>query len=99
MTHDDIQKEWDSFIEYPEGSDKLYVTTTSALLFARVIAEMAATAERKKFQVHAAALVRDARHDATEREREACAKVAEMEPCLTHTPQRIADAIRTRGQP
>ena len=33
----DIQKEWDSFIEYPERSNKMYVTTTSALLFARYI--------------------------------------------------------------
>ena len=46
MTPEDIQKEWDSFIEYPEGSGKPYVTTTSALIFARVIAEMAANAER-----------------------------------------------------
>lgn len=31
-------------------------------------------------------------------EREACAKVAEWEPCMTNTPQRIAAAIRARGQ-
>ncbi len=48
MTKDEIQKEWDSFIEYPEGSGKLYVTTTSALLFARCIADMAADKERDK---------------------------------------------------
>ena len=47
MTQDEIQKEWDSFIEYPEGSGKLYVTTTSALLFARCIADMAADKERE----------------------------------------------------
>ena len=47
MTPSDIQKEWDSFIEYPEGSGKLYVTTTSALLFARYIADMAADKERE----------------------------------------------------
>ena len=47
MTHDEIQKEWDSFIEYPNGSSKLYVTTTSALLFARRIADMAADKERE----------------------------------------------------
>ena len=46
MTPAEIQKEWDSFIEYPEGSGKLYVTTTSALLFARYIADMAAAAKR-----------------------------------------------------
>ena len=47
MTPAEIQKEWDSFIEYPEGSGKLYVTTTSALLFARCIADMAAEKERE----------------------------------------------------
>ena len=48
MTKDEIKKEWDAFIEYPEGSGKLYVTTTSALLFARYIADMAADKERDK---------------------------------------------------
>ena len=47
MTPAEIQKEWDSFIEYPEGSGKLYVTTTSALLFARCIADMVADKERE----------------------------------------------------
>ena len=47
MTHDEIQKEWDSFIEYPNGSSKLYVTTTSALLFARHIVDMATSKERE----------------------------------------------------
>ena len=47
MTPTEIQKEWDSFIEYPNGSSKLYVTTTSALLFARRIADMAADKERE----------------------------------------------------
>ncbi len=30
-------------------------------------------------------------------ERAACAQIAEMEPCMTHTPHRIAAAIRARG--
>lgn len=47
MTQDEIQNGWDSFIEYPNGSSKLYVTTTSALLFARRIADMAADKERE----------------------------------------------------
>ena len=47
MNQDEIKKEWDAFIEYPEGSGKLYVTTTSALLFARCIADMAADKERE----------------------------------------------------
>ena len=47
MNQDEIQKEWDSFIEYPNGSSRLYVTTTSALLFARYIADMAADKERE----------------------------------------------------
>lgn len=32
-------------------------------------------------------------------EREACAKVAEWQPCESRTPQRIADAIRARSTP
>ena len=47
MTHDEIQKEWDSFIEYPVRSNRMYVTTTSALLFARYIADMAADKARE----------------------------------------------------
>ena len=47
MTAPDIQKEWDSFIEYPDGSSKLYATTTSALLFAQHIADIAAEKERE----------------------------------------------------
>lgn len=31
-------------------------------------------------------------------ERDACAKVAEWEPCMTDTPHKIASAIRARGQ-
>ena len=46
MTPLDIQKEWDSFIEYPERSNKMYVTTTSALLFARHITDIAAANKR-----------------------------------------------------
>jgi hypothetical protein len=41
MTPEEIKAEWDAFIDYPEGSDKLYVTTTSALIFARSIVKMA----------------------------------------------------------
>ena len=48
MNQDEIQKEWDSFIEYPVRSNRMYVTTTSALLFARYIADMAADKERDK---------------------------------------------------
>lgn len=40
MTRDEIQAEFDSFIEYP-GKDKTYVTTVSTLLFAEHIAKMA----------------------------------------------------------
>ena len=46
MTPAEIQKEWDSFIEYPERSNKMYVTTTSALLFARHITDIAAANKR-----------------------------------------------------
>jgi hypothetical protein len=38
-----------------------------------------------------------AMREAVEAEREACATVAEWEPCMTNTPKRIAAAIRARG--
>ena len=47
MTPAEIQNEWDSFIEYPERSNRMYVTTTSALLFAQHIADIAAEKERE----------------------------------------------------
>jgi len=40
MTRDEIQAEFDSFIEYP-GEEKTYVTTVSTLLFAEHIARIA----------------------------------------------------------
>lgn len=46
MTRDDIQKEFDEFIEFPT-EEKSFVTTTSALLFAEHIAAMSAKAERE----------------------------------------------------
>ena len=57
-------------------------------------AAMVAAAEREKFTVHAAALVHDARRDATEREREACAKVADKWIGCDG----LAAAIRARGE-
>lgn len=47
MTPEEIRAEWDAFIKYPDDSDKRYVTTASALIFAGVIAEMAAQRERE----------------------------------------------------
>lgn len=47
MTYDEIKTIFDSFIEFPEESDKLTVTTTSCILFARHIAEIAAERERE----------------------------------------------------
>jgi hypothetical protein len=41
MTKDEIQGEWNGFIEYPKGSKSTYVTTTSALLFAEHIVKLA----------------------------------------------------------
>ena len=46
MTYDKIKTIFDSFIEFPEESDKLTVTTTSCTLFARHIAKIAAERER-----------------------------------------------------
>ena len=40
----------------------------------------------------------EAHYDDAEKEREACAQIAEWEPCITYTPQRVAAAIRARGQ-
>ena len=59
-------------------------------------AALVAAAEREKFKVHAAALVRDARHDATEREREECAKVCDG--WLHADGDQCAAAIRARGE-
>ena len=47
MTYDEIKTIFDSFIEFPEESDKLTVTTTSCILFARHIAKIAAERERE----------------------------------------------------
>ena len=47
MTPDEIREVFDGFIEYPEGSEKLYVTTASTLIFARHIAKIAAERERE----------------------------------------------------
>lgn len=46
MTREEIQKEFDGFIEFPT-SEKSFVTTTSCLLFAEHIAAMAVKAERE----------------------------------------------------
>ena len=62
MKPEEIQVEWDAFIEYPEGSGKLYVTTTSALIFARSIVEMAEKRERDKLRTQNQALVKEMRH-------------------------------------
>ena len=62
MKPEEIQVEWDAFIEYPEGSGKLYVTTTSALIFARSIVEMAEKRERDKLRTQNQVLVKEMRH-------------------------------------
>ena len=67
MTRDDI-------IRMAKNEYGIYAFTAESLAeFATIIA----AAEREKFKVHVAALVRDARHDATEREREVCARIAD----------------------
>ena len=48
MNKDQIQAEFDGFIEYPQGSDKRYVTTASTLFFAHHIAKMAVKREREE---------------------------------------------------
>lgn len=79
--------DWDNTL--PE--DKAFLARFAALV---------AAAEREKFKVHAAALVRDARHDATEREREACAKVCDQfdaENPFIGQGRKCAEIIRARS--
>lgn len=47
MTKDEIKAEFDAFIEWPDSKNKRTVTTTSALIFAEVIAAMAVAKERE----------------------------------------------------
>ena len=44
-------------------------------------------------------VVQEIQREAMETEREACAQIAEWEPCMTNTPERIAAAIRNRSKP
>lgn len=82
MTYDEIKTIFDSFIEFPEESDKLTVTTTSCILFARHIAKIA-----------------------EEREREACAKLADgqierwVDDRARYASSECAAAIRARSTP
>lgn len=47
MTPAQIRAEFDRFIEFPPGSDRGHVTTTSTLLFAEHVAALATQAERE----------------------------------------------------
>lgn len=47
MTREDLEKEFLKFIEFPAGSEKKYILTISAILFAEHIAREAELAERK----------------------------------------------------
>ena len=61
-------------------------------------AEVAALLANRPNQPHyVKALIEKCVKAAVLAEREACAQVAEWEPCITHTPQRIAAAIRARS--
>ncbi len=86
MTPAQIRAEFDRFIEFPPGSDRCHVTTTSTLLFAEHIAALAAQAERESRQAAQAEneqlKARLARSGVELRkavmvEREACAKVCD----------------------
>ena len=48
MNRDDIQAEFDRFIEFPYGRRSMAVTVSSAMLFAEHIARMATDAERRR---------------------------------------------------
>lgn len=78
MTFDEIRTEFDRFIEFPDGSEKSHVTVTSAMLFAKHIAD---------------------------KERDACAKLAQETICDTHIPTgiaisgaKVAKLIRARSE-
>jgi len=62
--------------------------------FAKLVAQY----ERKRIESRPWGACKECMALAVEGEREACAKVAEWEPCMTDTPHRIASAIRARGQ-
>ena len=61
-------------------------------------AKLVAQHERKRIESRPWGACKECMALAVEGEREACAKVAEWEPCMTDTPHRIASAIRARGQ-
>ena len=77
------------------GGDEIAVFTVSELMkFAKLVAQH----ERKRIESRPWGACKECMALAVEGEREACAKVAEWEPCMTDTPHKIASAIRARGQ-
>lgn len=48
MTKDEIRAERDRFIEYPSDSNKMYVTTVSALCFSEHIVNIAIAKDREE---------------------------------------------------
>ena len=66
--------------------------------FIERFAKLVAQHERKRIESRPWGACKECMALAVEGEREACAKVAEWEPCMTDTPHRIASAIRARGQ-
>ena len=75
------------------------VNTTEAFLEElKRFAALVASAERERIESRPWGAGKEWIARAVEAEREACAKVAEWEPCMADTPQRIAAAIRARGQ-
>ncbi len=93
MTPDEIREVFDGFIEYPEGSEKMYVTTVSTLIFARHVAKIAAERERE-----ACARICDERAKGWEM---AAPARGDTEACMHHAAKNearaLGEAIRTGG--
>ena len=54
MTKDEIRAEFEAFMEFHDSSERRYVTTTSALLFAQHIAEKVARTAQKWLPIETA---------------------------------------------
>ncbi len=101
MTQDEIiemakQAGWKDMKDYDsEMNESFFIGKFTDL---KAFANLVAQHERKRIESRPWGACKECMALAVEGEREACAKVAEWEPCMTDTPHRIASAIRARGQ-
>ena len=105
-----IKAEFDAFFEFPDGSDRKTVTTTSALLFAETIASMfyAAGAEKARADYerehcrHVVPLpdaLKAMIAEAVLAERDRCCAIIFGQCGSDNVAQRTVDAIRDRAAP